>query len=174
MNRQEPENEYVVVGRLGAAHGIKGWLKVNSFTEPRQNLLDYSPWFLKQGSDWQERNVLSARPQGKALIVQLDNVHDRDEALKLRGADVAIRRSQLPELEHNEYYWTDLIGLEVITTDDVSLGRISHMMATGANDVMVVSGGGKEERLVPFIQEQVVKEVDLANARMKVDWDPEF
>ncbi len=173
MSMQEQDDAYVVVGRLGGAHGIKGWLKVTSFTAPRENLLDYSPWYLKSGQEWLERKVLAAKPQGKGLLVHFDNVQDRDQASQLRGEEVAIHRSQLPVLQDDEYYWSDLVGLEVITIEDVSLGHIIEMMATGSNDVMVVKNE-KQQRLVPFIQGQVVHKVDLANARMSVDWDPEF
>lgn len=167
------ENEFVVVGRLGAAHGVRGWLKVTSYTEPRSNLLDYAPWYLKNETQWQRRDVLSAKAQGKALIVHLDGIHDRDQALTLRGIEVAIRRDQLPSLDDDEYYWADLIGLEVVTTTNVSLGRITEMMATGANDVMVVDDD-ERRRLVPFAQPQYVKSVDRENGRLTVDWDPEF
>ncbi len=133
MSDLQSIDEFVVVGRLGGAHGIKGWLKVASFTEPRNSLLDYSPWYVRSGSDWQERKVLEARPQGKGLVVHLDKIHDRDQALTLRGVEVAIHCSQLPRLAYDEYYWADLIGLEVVTTDNVRLGQIAEMMATGAN-----------------------------------------
>ncbi len=173
MSDPDDMEDFVVVGRLGAAHGIKGWLKVTSFTDPRDNLLDYEPWFLRSGDIWQERDVLAAKQQGKGLIVHLDGIQDRDQALALRGVEVAIHRSQLPRLENNEYYWADLIGLSVVTTDNVPLGHIADMLATGANDVMVVEDG-KDQRLVPFVQPQFVKNVDLEAGRLTVDWDPDF
>ncbi|MFK8031382.1 MAG: ribosome maturation factor RimM [Gammaproteobacteria bacterium] len=172
MNKQE-QDEYVVVGQLGTAHGIKGWSKVASFTSPRGNLLDYSPWYLKQGDVWQERKVLSSRVQGKGMVVQLDNVQNRDEALALRGTEVAIHRSQLPSLESDEYYWADLVGLNVVTIDNVPLGKVTEMLATGSNDVLIIDDN-ERQRLVPFIQGQVVKKVDLDNAVLSVDWDPDF
>lgn len=171
--RRQQGDDYVTMGRLGAAHGVRGWIKVTSYTQPRTNLLDYAPWYLKTGNDWQRTDVLSAQTQGKGLIVHLSGIDDRDQALALRGTEVAIRRDQLPSLGDNEYYWTDLIGLEVITTGHVSLGHISEMMATGANDVMVVDAG-EQRRLVPFVQPQFVKDVSLEQGRIIVDWDPDF
>lgn len=166
-------DSFVIVGRLGTAHGIKGWLKVTSFTEPRENLFDYSPWYIKRNGDWQVIDVEAARAQGKGLVVQLKGVGDRNEALALRGTDIAVSRDQLPALEQDEYYWTDLVGLTVVTTEDVLLGVVTEVFATGANDVLVVEANDKR-RLVPFVQGQVIKQIDLDSARMCVDWDPDF
>jgi len=166
-------DEYVIVGEITGVHGVKGWVKVRSFTEPRENLLSYQTWYLHHDQNWQVSKLIDGRKQGKGLIAFMEGVDDRDAALKFRGNKIAVLRSQLPQTEEHEYYWTDLIGLEVRTTKEVVLGQIKEMMATGANDVMVVEDA-ERQRLIPFVQEQVVLEVDLANAVMTVDWDPDF
>jgi 16S rRNA processing protein RimM len=104
--------------------------------------------------------------------VKLEEVNDRDAAAGLAGAEIAVSRSALPSLGGRELYWVDLVGAEVVTREGVSLGRLDHMMATGANDVMVVKG--ERERLIPFLEDQVVTDVDLAAQRITVDWDPQF
>ncbi|MEO6800050.1 MAG: ribosome maturation factor RimM, partial [Rhodanobacter sp.] len=103
----------------------------------------------------------------------LPGVDDREQAAALIGTDIHVDREQLPPPAKDEYYWVDLEGLEVITTEDVHLGRVSHLFATGANDVVVVRDGSRE-RLIPFIQGSYVRSVDLSAGRMVVDWDPEF
>ncbi|MEM7084329.1 MAG: ribosome maturation factor RimM [Pseudomonadota bacterium] len=166
--------QFVVVGQIGTAHGIKGFNKVTSFTEPRTNLLAFSPWYLNTEHQWQRHNVDVAKPQGKGLVVKFEGVDDRDAALTLRGKQVAVHRTQLPDTDEDEYYWTDLIGLTMITLGGQTLGVIEDMMATGANDVMVVDDSQGKQRLVPFLQDQVVKNVDLETSTMHVDWDPDF
>src|SRR6185312_1486129 len=116
---------------------------------------------------------VKGREQGKGMVAQLPGVDDREQAAALIGSDIYVSRDQLPPLAEGEYYWVDLEGLEVVTTEDVSLGRISHLFATGANDVVVVRDGTRE-RLIPFVQGSYVRSVDLSAGRMVVDWDPEF
>jgi 16S rRNA processing protein RimM len=107
------------------------------------------------------------------MVAQLPGVDDRDQAAALIGTDIHVAREQLPPPAKGEYYWVDLEGLEVVTTDNVELGRVSHLFATGANDVVVVRDGTRE-RLIPFVQGSYVRSVDLSAGRMVVDWDPEF
>jgi 16S rRNA processing protein RimM len=116
---------------------------------------------------------VKGRPQGKGLIAFMPDVTDRDQAAALVGSDIYVAREQLPPPGKDEYYWVDLEGLEVVTTEGVALGRVSHLFATGANDVVVVRDG-ERERLVPFVQGSYVRSVDLSGGRMVVDWDPEF
>jgi len=161
----------VTLGRISGLHGIQGWLKVFSDTRPRENILNYSPWYLKSSQGWEKWIPSSGRRQGKLVLVKLQGCNDRDAARDLMDADVAVYRSQLPATP-NEYYWADLEGLQVITDKDVDLGKVSHLFETGANDVLVVQG--ERERLIPWVWEQVIKDVDLQQGRIIVDWDPEF
>jgi 16S rRNA processing protein RimM len=164
----------VLIGRIVGLYGVQGWLKIESWAEPRTRIFDYQPWLLgaAPGAE-QEITGATGRTQGKGMVAQLPGVDTREQAAALVGTDIYVAREQLPAPVKDEYYWVDLEGLEVVTTLDVSLGRVSHLFATGANDVVVVRDGARE-RLVPFIQGSYVRSVDLSAGRMVVDWDPEF
>jgi len=164
----------VLIGRIVGLYGVQGWLKIESFAEPRMRIFDYQPWLLG-AAPGAEREVsgVKGRPQGKGMVAQLPGVDDRDQAAALVGTDIHVTREQLPAPAKGEYYWVDLEGLEVVTIDNVELGRVSHLFATGANDVVVVRDGSRE-RLIPFVQGSYVRSVDLSAGRMVVDWDPEF
>jgi 16S rRNA processing protein RimM len=162
----------LLLGQIVGVHGLQGWLKLRSHTDPIEAILDYLPWRLRHRGEERELAGVDSRLQGKALHVHLPGVDDRTAAEAMVGAEIWIDRDALPEAAPGEYYWADLEGLEVVTTDGVVLGRIHHMLATGANDVMAVRGD--RERLLPFVQGQYVKSVDLAAGRVVVEWDPEF
>ena len=166
------DTELVAVGRITGAYGVRGWVRVASDTEPSTRILDYGPWQLRVGNEWIGFEVLEGRPQGRGLVVKLKGLDDRDAAAHLTGAQIAVIRSALPDLDPGNYYWADLEGAEVVGRDGRSLGRVDHIMATGGNDVLVVVG--ERERLIPFIENQVVLQVDLEARRITVDWDPEF
>lgn len=161
----------VTVGRIVGVHGVRGWVKLLSHTDPIDNLLCYRPWRIALDGNEVELKVLEGRTQGKALVARLDGIEDRDQAMRLVGAEIRIDRAVLPKPRQGEFYWIDLEGLKVRTTEGVVLGVVSHLFATAANDVMVVHGD--RERLIPFIRGQFVKSVDL-DAGIEVDWDPEF
>lgn len=164
----------VPMGRIVGLYGVQGWLKIESWAEPRMRIFDYQPWLLG-AAPGEERKVSGAkgRTQGKGIVAQLPDVVDREQAAALIGTDIYVTREQLPAPAEGEYYWVDLEGLEVVTTEGVALGRVTHLFATGANDV-VVARNGERERLIPFIQGSYVRSVDLSTGRMVVDWDPEF
>ena len=163
----------IIVGEVSGVFGIKGWIKVYSFTEPRENILNYSPWVLRKGTDVKSVEVVDGHLQGKAVVACLSGVHDRDVAASLSGYKISIDAAQLPEPDEGEYYWRDLIGLKVETEQGVSLGVVDYLLETGANDVLVVKEGDRE-RLIPFLQGQFVKNINLAAGLMIVDWDAEF
>lgn len=164
----------VLIGRIVGVYGVQGWLKIESWAEPRMKIFDYQPWLLSTESG-SETQIVGAkgRQQGKGMVAQLPGIDDREQAAALIGMDIHVAREQLPPPGKDEYYWVDLEGLEVVTTEDVPLGRVSHLFATGANDVVVVRDGARE-RLIPFIQGSYVRSVDMSAKRMVVDWDPEF
>ena len=168
----DTEQEYIQAGRITGLYGVRGWVKVYSYTEPRENIIGYSPWRVRLGNQWHELAVAEGRRHGKGVIARLAGYEDRSQAERLLGADIAIRRDQLPPLAEDEYYWSDLEGLRVVTREGRELGRVHHLIATGANDVLVVRG--ERERLIPFLQGDVVLDVDLAGGSLRVDWDPEF
>lgn len=162
----------VIIGKINGVFGVRGQVKVFSYTEPRENILSYDPWMLGSGENWETHRVVSGKAQGRGLVAQLEGCEDRDQAQLLVGKEIAIEQSQLPVPGPGEYYWSDLQGLQVITTDQTKLGIVKNLFETGSNDVLVVSGD--RERLVPYIPGQVVKDIDLEAGQMIVDWDPEF
>ncbi len=167
------DDRQVLLGRIVGVFGIEGWVKLHSFTEPRDNIFRYRPWTLRAASGGQttvERP--QGRSQGKGIVARLPEVSDRDAAAGLVGAEVWVPREVLPKARDGEYYWADLEGLEVFTVEGVSLGQVTHLFATGANDVLVVKG--ERERLIPFVPGQQVVRVDLDGKRIEVDWDPAF
>lgn len=169
----EGDERFVTLGRVSGAHGIQGWIKVHSDTSPRENIVNYSPWTLVRDGRREDWKVRAGRLQGKALVAKLAGCNDRNLAEALVGAEIVVPRSALPETtEPGEFYWADLVGLAVTTTGGVELGRIERLFETGANDVIVVQGD--RERLIPYIWQQVVRDVDLAAGVMIVDWDADF
>ncbi len=164
--------QHLLIGKISGVFGIKGWVKVFSYTEDRENILDYSPWVLQKGEQSKAVNVITGRTQGKAIVACLEGINNRCDAELLTGWDVLINASQLPPTEQNEYYWSDLVGLKVETTTGINLGVVDHLIETGANDVLFVVG--ERERLIPFLQNQTIINVDLEAGVMVVEWDPEF
>ncbi len=162
----------VTLGRISGLHGVQGWVKVHSETRPRENILKYAPWYLRREDGWETRQPLTGRVHGKTLVARLEGCNDREQARQLMGATIAVRRSQLGSGSSDDYYWTDLEGLRVVTESGVELGSVDHLIETGSNDVLVVKG--ERERLIPWLPEQVIRTVDLGQGVITVDWDPEF
>ena len=159
----------VVLGRIAGVFGVKGWVKVFSHTEPREAILNYPNWLLRRGDSWQAVTVEDGRPHGKSVVAKLAKVEDRDAAAELLDVEIAVSREELPQTQDGEYYWADLEGLQVVHRDGQPLGRVAYLMATGANDVLVVDGDG--ERLIPFVVGEVILDVDLGKGRISVDWE---
>lgn len=166
------QDERVILGRIAGVYGVRGWVKVFSETQPKENIFEYSPWQVRLDGVWRTLELLEGRPQGKGLVAHLAGYEDRDQAHQLVGADIAIPRDRLPAAAEGEYYWADLVGLKVITADGVELGVVDHLLETGANDVLVVEG--ERQRLIPFVQGQYVRQIDLEAGLIRVDWDPAF
>lgn len=166
------DDSLIVLGEISGMHGVEGWVKVFSRAEPRESIVDFDTWLLGRRNEWTPFRVLDGRRQGKTVVARLEGVEDRDQAARLMKSTIAVRRSQLPRLGKDEFYWADLVGLEVETTEGRSLGKVDHLLETGANDVLVVRGD--RERLIPFIQGQVIHDIDLDVGRMRVEWDPDF
>jgi 16S rRNA processing protein RimM len=160
------------VGKVSGVFGIKGWLKIFSYTEPRANILDYKIWLLKKSGQDKSVKVVAGQIQGKGVVAQIDGVSDRDQAATLTGWDIFITHEQLPALEKGEYYWSDLIGIEVLNLEGIYLGNVESLFETGANDVLLIKG--ERERAIPFLQGQFVKSIDLVTRKMMVDWDADF
>jgi len=164
-------DDLTVMGHIGVPFGVRGWVKVHAYTEHSDSLLDYPVWWLGRNGQWQEYEVLGCDEHPKALVAHLAGSNDREAAIALRGCEIAVPKKSLPPAAENEYYWADLIGLEVVNTEQQKLGRITSLLETGANDVLVVQG--ERERLIPFIA-QVVLEVDQAAGTIQVDWGLDY
>ncbi len=165
-------SDWVVLGRVSGLFGVNGWVRVFSHTNPREGIIRYSPVFLNRQGEWRAFEIEAGRAHGAGVVLKFVGCDDRDRAITLLQSDIAVRRAQLPPPEPGEYYWTDLQGLRVVTLDGVELGIVASLFATGANDVIVVRG--ERERLLPFVRDQVVVEVDLERRLLRVDWDPDF
>ncbi len=165
------DDDLICVGHILGSQGIKGWVRVFSNTSPRENIVSYGPWLLELGNELITVAV-SGRLQGKNVVASIEGIEDRTQADGLTGCRIFIKPEHLPRLEAGEYYWSDLIGLSVETLQGDPLGEVSAMMETGADDVMVLKG--ERERLIPFVVDHIVREVDLVNRRLVVDWSTEF
>jgi len=165
--------KFVTVGRVVGAWGVKGWIRVHSFTEPLENIIEFPVWTLCRDGRRQVVELEQGHPHGRGQVVaKLASIGDRDAAAALTGSDIEVARSALQPCRDGEYYWADLEGLEVAAVDGTSFGRVDHLLRTGSNDVLVVRGD--RERLIPFVAGAVIKSVDLEAGRIVVDWDPAF
>jgi len=165
------DSNFVVLGRISGVFGIQGWLKVYSYTSPRENIFKYTTWQLSDNDDWRSFEVCSHRRQGSGLVASLDGICDRDKAIDWVGSDIAVERAELPRSAAGEYYWADLIGLEVINQQGIVLGTVVRLLDTGAHDVVVVDG--VRERLIPYVKGRYIVDVDLECGRLVVDWHPD-
>lgn len=171
---RDPLPGMVLLGRLHGAFGVRGEVKLESFTDPRAAVLRYQPWTLREPSGVQRAlSGVQGRETPKGVVATLPGIDDRDAAEALKGAEIYAERAQLPPAAEGEYYWIDLEGLRVVTVDGVPLGTVSHLFSTGANDVLVTRGGDRE-RMIPFVLPDYVTAVDLAAGLVTVDWDPDF
>ncbi|RFA30868.1 ribosome maturation factor RimM [Alkalilimnicola ehrlichii] len=167
------QSQLLTVGRISGLYGVRGWVRIFSYTEPRERILEYVDWHLRSQDGWREVELAEGRRHGKGIVARIEGVDDREQARALIGSDIGVSREQLPALEPGEYYWVDLEGLQVETESGHALGVVDYLFETGANDVLVVKGEDRE-RLLPFVLDQVVKRVDLESGLILVDWDPEF
>ncbi len=164
----------ILVGEISGAFGIQGWVKVYSYTQPRENVLQYSPWELEHRGNRLKLAVLTGRRQGKSVVAALEGIATREQAQALRGAKISIDRAQLPKLPAREFYWVDLIGLKVIDLSGQHLGQVADVMETGANDVLIVRGLGDKEILIPWLRDRVIRDLDLEAGTIRVDWDLDY
>ncbi|MFH0935069.1 MAG: ribosome maturation factor RimM [Pseudomonadota bacterium] len=163
----------VIMGKIVAAQGILGWVKVQTFTEYLDSLLDYDIWYVGNEQAWQPLEVLEANVHGgKVVIAKLQGISDRTAAEGYKGQLIAVPRAELPQQEEGEYYWSDLIGLSVVNLEGESFGTVDSLLETGANDVLVVKGESGE-KLIPFIA-SVIQQVSLKDKMIRVDWQADY
>ncbi len=166
------ERDLLVIGKIAGPYGVRGWSHVHSYTDPKTNILEYTPWFVGKDELWQQYKIAEGRSHGKGIVVRFPSCTDRDHVEILKGALIAVKKTQLPPPDAGEYYWFDLVGLQAVTLEGHILGRVDSIMATGANDVLVIKG--EREYLVPYVKNEFVKEVNLEKAVIIVNWDPDF
>ena len=174
MDTTRPASQrMILLGRLHGAFGVRGELKLESFTEPKSAILRYQPWILR-GPGGGERELAGARGRetNKGLVATFADITDRDAAEALRGTEVYVPRSALPPPKPGEYYWVDLEGLRVVNLEGADFGTVSHLFSTGANDVLVAQGD--RERMIPFLEPDYIKSVDFDAGVVTVDWDADF
>lgn len=171
-------SDKIVVGKINGVYGVKGWVKVFSYTEPREGITNYRPWYLKQSGinkgRWQEVRLEQGKPHAKTVIAKFEGFDDRNASMMLIGAEIGIDSELLSSSDSGDFYWRDLIGLHVVNQQGVELGIVDRLIETGANDVLVVSAGDNEEaleRLIPWTLGNAVVEVDLDKGIILVDWD---
>lgn len=165
----------VLLGRIVGVYGVRGEVKIESFTEPRLRIFDYQPWLLESDAGVvEEVRDVRGRAQGKGVVAALAGIGDRDRAASLIGASIFVPRAALPPAAKGEFYQSDLEGLEVVNLAGVSLGKVSHLFETGANPVLVARQEGGREHLIPYVPDVYVQSVDLDAKRIVVDWDENF
>jgi len=191
------DQELILLGSINGVFGVRGWLKIYSDTKPRENIVKYRRWLIFKKSvqihstldqtldhvtpdDWAEIEIIEGKRQGKNVVAKLEGVADREQAAALIGYQIAVRRSQLANLPEGEYYWSDLIGFEVLNTEGREFGQVDRIFETGANDVLVVDAGDKgnnkdnPEILIPWVRDHYIIKVDVAARQIVVDWQEDY
>ena len=179
--------DLTTLAKIGAVHGVKGWVKLISYTDPAENILGFRHFYLMPkgipgsqvvAGSLQQIEIDESRAQGKNFIGHIKGCDDREQAKLYTGCELQVERSVLPDLDNEEYYWYQLEGLKVVNLQDETLGAVHHLMETGANDVLIVRATDDsidaEERLIPYVREQVIKQVDLEQHIIRVDWQKDY
>lgn len=168
----------LTLGRVAGVFGVRGWVRVQSYTRPIDNLLDLPRWTLRHQGKETPATLIEGQVQGKGLIAQIGDAEgvpltDRDTAAALIGAEILVDRDDMPEPAEGEYYWADLIGCSVRNEEGVDLGKVDSMTSNGAQDVLVLTQG-EVERLIPFVKGPIIKSVDLSQSLIVADWQPDY
>lgn len=168
----ESTADWVVVGRFGRVHGIKGFITVHSYTEPRDNLLRYTDWHAFIDYQWQPLKLIQLDVTDKHILVQVDGLHEREQVARLTNVAIGVSRDQLPTLPADEFYWHQLIGMQVINQQGDVLGNVADILATGSNDVLVVEGVRRQ--LIPWLPGHSIIDVNSQQKIITVEWDADF
>ncbi len=160
----------ILVGKISNPHGIKGWVKVISFTDPIENILSYKKWTISDNQTEKTYCLEDSRIQGNKIVIKLEGVNNRDDADLLKNLQIEVNRSDLPKLDENSYYWEDLVDFNVIDINGMHVGKVDSLFRTGSNDVLVIINKTKQRLLVPFIMVEVIKYVDLDKELISIDW----
>lgn len=171
---EQGKDKLIPMGRISGLFGVRGWVKVVSHTDPIENILEYSPWYVQLDGQWRVVKVEAGQGHGKTVVAKIESFDDRDAAARLLNADIAITRDRMPPPGPGEYYWIDLIGLSVLNQAGHCLGAVAEVMPTGANDVLVVRAQSGEELLIPYVTGVYILKVDLEKKLIQVDWEEDF
>ena len=167
------DDKKIYLGKITGAHGIKGWLKIQSFSSPPENILNYPSWIINNQGEEDFYSIEQGRKQNNKIVVKLENINDRNTAESLINSKIQIQRSDLPKLSNENYYWSDLVGLSVLNSEEKVIGKIESLIETGANDVMVIITLKDERILIPFVMHEIIKEVNVELNYIKIDWSIE-
>ena len=164
------DDKKIYLGKITGVHGIKGWLKIQSFSSPPENILNYPLWIISNRGQEGFYSVEKGRKHSNKIIVKLEKIDDRTKAESLINSKIKIRRSELPKLSNESHYWSDLEGLSVLNSEEKLIGIVDSLIETGANDVMVVNTTKDKRILIPFVMHEIIKEVSIELNYVKVDW----
>lgn len=165
-------NDWVIIGQFGKVHGIKGFITLHSYTEPRDNILAYKPWFMLLNHLWQPLPITQLEVNNKHILVKVEGFSEREQASTLTHVQIGIRKTQLPSLPSGDFYWHDLIDMQVHNQEGIDLGRVKEILATGANDVLIVEG--ERRYLIPYLLDLYIIKIDSEQRTILVDWDADF
>ena len=167
------DDKKIYLGKITGVHGIKGWLKIQSFSSPPENILNYPSWIINNQGEEELYSIEQGRKQNNKIVVKLEKIDDRNTAESLINSKIQILRSDLPKLSNENYYWSDLVGLSVLNSEEKVIGKIESLIETGANDVMVIITLKDERILIPFVMHEIIKEVNVELNYIKIDWSIE-
>ncbi len=164
------DDKKIYLGKITGVHGVKGWLKIQSFSSPPENILNYPQWIINNQGEEDFYSIEKGRKQNNKIVVKLEKIDDRNTAESLINSKIQILRSDLPKLPNENYYWSDLVGLSVLNSEEKVIGKIESLIETGANDVMVIKTAKDKRVLVPFVMHEIIKEVNVELNYIKIDW----
>ena len=168
----DKNSDWVVIGRFGRPHGIKGLISIISFTDPRDNIPSYTDWHAYINKQWQPLKLLDLTSNNKSILTRVDGYVEREDLAYLTNIDIGIKSEQLPMLDEGDFYWSQLVGMEVVTVEGISLGQVTEILSTGANDVLVVVG--EKRHLIPYLPGKSIIKVNDSQRIITVDWDMDF
>ena len=168
----DKSTDWVVVGRFGRTHGVKGFITVHSYTDPRDNILRYTDWHAYIAKQWQPLKIVHIEVNDKSILAQIEGYREREQVANLTNVDIAVSRAQLPSLKPGEYYWHELVGMQVINQKGQIFGQVKDIMPTGSNDVLVVEG--EKRHLIPYLPGQFILDINPGQGLITVDWDMDF
>ncbi|MEI4259875.1 MAG: ribosome maturation factor RimM [Candidatus Dasytiphilus stammeri] len=170
-------NNPVVLGKISSPYGIRGWLKINSYTDKKENILFYQPWIIHLNNEYHEIELEDWKTGQSSFIIKIKGSNTRDESTKFSNTTIIGDSSLFPHLDDGEYYWTELIGCHVITKEGCNVGTVLELLSTGANDVLVVHSSlikNKKKLLIPFINQEVIKKIDIFSRYIEITWEKNF